>query len=135
MLREDQTAIKKCLKTMGLPLQLNDPGQGVEGKFIKGGEQQLESFLLPRAHRNNNGKLSWIKNLFYLLKHPCWIYGNTIKRDAVCTLLDVQNTILAEKNASIFRQWTWDHQLDLVKYFERLMGFENSLTKKGVQAV
>ena len=120
MIKNDQIIIQKCLKTMGSAVQQDDASQRAESKFSYEGVEQLEHFLLPCAHRDKNCNLGWIKNLFHLLKEPCWINGHPTKRDAVCTLLDVQNTILTVKNASIFRQWTLDHHLELDNYFERI---------------
>ena len=121
MIKDDQIVIQKCLKNMGLTVQHQDVPQGVESKFTHNGEQQqLKDFLLPRAYRAKIGSLTWIKNLFHLLREPWWIYAHPTKREAVCTLLDVRNTILAEKNVPIFRQWICDHHFELDNYFESI---------------
>ena len=49
--------------------------------------------------------LTWIKNLPTLLLSEPWLKEESLRRDAVCTLLGLDNTLLDKRNGEILANW------------------------------
>ncbi|TKS65579.1 hypothetical protein D9C73_028404 [Collichthys lucidus] len=59
----------------------------------------------------HDAKIStWLKNLPTLLLSEPWLNGDTLRREAVCTLLGLENTLLDKRYRDILRDWVIDNR-------------------------
>lgn len=59
------------------------------------------SLIVP----DNPPLVNWIRNIGTLLMSTAWLYANNIRREAVCNLLGLENTLLHKKNTDVLNQW------------------------------
>ncbi|KAL3991788.1 pentatricopeptide repeat domain-containing protein 2 [Sarotherodon galilaeus] len=48
---------------------------------------------------------TWVKNIGTLLQSAPWLYADNTRREAVCSLLGLEKTLLHEKYSSVLEQW------------------------------
>ncbi|KAE8277611.1 hypothetical protein D5F01_LYC24396 [Larimichthys crocea] len=53
---------------------------------------------------------TWLKNLPTLLLSEPWLNGDTLRREAVCTLLGLENTLLDKRYRDILCDWVIDNR-------------------------
>ena len=109
-LRTKYKKVKKGLKSRGEPAEEADgtdrPSKpAVEGKdrnkFKTGVQSALYSIAIPEAVPI----CTWLKNMSTLLMSEPWLSGEHLRREAVCTLLALDNTLLDSRHSVILKEW------------------------------
>lgn len=48
---------------------------------------------------------TWVRNIGTLLQSAAWLYADNTRREAVCSVLGLEKTLLHEKYSSVLEQW------------------------------